>query len=224
MKNITTTLVFLFATVTLSFAQNKEATTTDGRKVILKPDGTWVYGATTTKEKPTPTPTLTSGNDCSYRINEIDDFTGDKKVILNHQDFIIYTSDEMKRYYRKQDFVRCQVYAARINETKAAYFFWTLQTKEAYKLVGSIAQDSKMIVKFRDGETIELNFSKFDVGDTEYDLGYTTYHSFVILDEESVKVLQSKPIEKVRMYWSKGYQDYPVSNAYLFNNQLSCIE
>ena len=220
MKNITTTLVFLFATVTLSFAQNKEATTTDGRKVILKPDGTWVYAATTTKETPTPTPS----NDCSYRTNEIDDFTGDKKVILNEQDFINYTSDEIKRYYRKQDFVRCQVYAARINETKAAYFFWTLQTKEAYKLFGSIAQDSKIMVKFRDGETIELNFLKFDVGDTKYDLGHTTYSSYVILDEESVKVLKSKPIEKVRMYWSKGYQDYPVSNAYLFNNQLSCIE
>ena len=98
-----------------------------------------------------------------------------------------------------------------------------IATKEAYKYFGSIL-DSKIMVKFQDGETIELNFSKSDVGDTKYDYGYTTYSSYVILDEESIKVLKTKPIEKVRMYWSKGYEDYPVSDANLFINQLPCID
>lgn len=220
MKKITTTLFLVFAMVTLTFAQNQEATTADGKKVILKPDGTWEYVETETKEIETPTP----NGDCSYRTNEVDEFTGKKKLVLNEQDFINYTSEELKKYYKKKDYVKCQVYAAKVEETKVAYFYWTLQTKEAYKYFGSIARDSKIMVKFQDGETIELNFSKSDVGDTKYDYGYTTYSSYVILDEESIKVLKTKPIEKVRMYWSKGYEDYPVSDANLFINQLLCID
>ena len=212
-KKSTTFLVF--GILTFAFAQNKEATTNTGKKVILKTDSTWVYKKIETQDP---------SRDCSYRTNEVDEFTGTKKIVLNEQDFINYTSEELKKYYKKKEYVKCQVYVAKVEETKVAYFYWTLQTKEAYKFFGSIARDSKIMVKFQDGETIELNFSKSDVGDTKYDYGYTTYSSYVILDKESIKVLKTKPIEKLRMYWSKGYEDYPVSDQNLFINQLPCID
>jgi hypothetical protein len=219
-KKTITTLFLVFAMEFLTCAQNQQATTVDGKNVILKPDGTWNYLEPETKE----IENQAYYNDCRYRTNEVDEFTGKKKLVLIEQDFINYTSEELKEYYKKKDYVQCKVYVAKIDETKLAYFYWTLQTKEAYKYFGSIAQDSKIMVKFHDGETIELNFSKSDVGDTKYDYGYTTYRSYVILDEESIKLLKTKKIDKVRMYWSKGYQDYPVSNGNLFIDQLPCID
>ena len=31
---------------------------------------------------------------------------------------------------QKKDYVKCQVYAAKVEETKVAYFYWTLQPKK----------------------------------------------------------------------------------------------
>ena len=220
MKKIITTLILLFAMVIITIGQNQEATTTNGKKVILKPDGTWEYLETEMKSIITSSPV----RDCSYKTNEVDEFTGKRKVILNEQDFINYTPEDLKKYYKKKDYIKCQVYTAKIEETKVAYFYWTLLTKNAYKYFGSITKGANLIVKFQDGETIELSFSKSDVGDTNYDQRYTTYSSFVILDDELIKILKTKPIEKVRMYWSKGYEDYPVSDPNLFINQLPCLD
>lgn len=220
MKQITAMLFLVFAVFASVSAQNQEAITIEGKKVTLKSDGTWEY-AKTGKEDIS---TTTSKGDCNYYKNEVDEFTGKKKIILIEQDFINYTSDELKEYFKNKDYVKCQVYCARIEKTKVAYFHWVLQTKDAYKLFGSIAKGSKILLKFKDGETLELKFSKSDIGDTNYDYGYTTYSSYIILDEESIRILKNKEVEKVRMYWGKGYEDYPVSNPKLFVEQLPCIE
>lgn len=219
MKRILTISLLIISSMTMTFAQDQEATTTSGKKVILKSDGTWEYKQEQEVKTITPTPT-----DCSYRTNEVDEFTGKKKLVLNEQDFINYTSEELKEYYKKKDFVNCKVYAARFEDTKVAYFYWTLQTKEAYKYFGSISKGSKIMIKLVNGETFELTFAKYDSGDTKYDYGYTTYSSYVVLDDASIDALKSTEIEKVRMYWAKGYEDYPVSNARLFIDQLPCID
>ncbi|WP_394677374.1 DUF3157 family protein [uncultured Sphingobacterium sp.] len=43
MKKYLLFIIFLFLASTLAIAQNKFATTTDGRTVLLKSDGTWEY-------------------------------------------------------------------------------------------------------------------------------------------------------------------------------------
>ena len=143
---------------------------------------------------------------------------------MKEEKFIGYTSDELKKYYKKKDYVNCQAYCASINETKVIYFYWKLMTKEAYKYFGSIQKGTNLVVKFKDGETLELKFSKYDSGDMNYDYGYTTYSSYIVVDDETIKILKENEIEKVRMYWSKGYEDYPVVGSQLFMKQLPCIE
>jgi hypothetical protein len=44
------------------------------------------------------------------------------------------------------------------------------------------------------------------------------------MDDTQFSELASKEVEKVRMYWSKGYEDYPVMNPTLFNSQLNCLK
>ncbi len=43
MKKFLTTILAVFVVMTFSFGQTQEATTTDGKKVILNADGTWKY-------------------------------------------------------------------------------------------------------------------------------------------------------------------------------------
>jgi hypothetical protein len=219
MKRILNTALVIIASITILNAQTQEATTVSGKKVILNSDGSWKYKET---EQAKPSPAAQS--DCNYTTNEVDEFTGKKKLVLRESDFINYTSEDLKKYYKKKDYINCKVGLAQIENTKAAYFYWVLQTKEAYKYFGSIKKGATIMVKLVNGDTFELMFSKYDTGETKYDYGYTNYSSYVILDQASIDALKSAEIDKVRMSWSKGYEDYPVSNPRLFIDQLSCVE
>ena len=130
------------------------------------------------------------------------------------------------KYYKKKkhSYVECSVYCAKINDTKVAYTSWRLDTKSAYKYFGAIYSDSKFILKFTDGSTLTLVFSNSDSGDTNYDYDYTTYSAYLILSDEQIQDLSTKEIDKVRMYWSKGYESYPVKNPNLFIEQINCIK
>ncbi|MCF8298099.1 MAG: hypothetical protein K9J13_11180 [Saprospiraceae bacterium] len=219
MKKPVITLIVIMVSLTVLFGQNQEATTNNGRKIILKPDGTWEYKL----EQKDSINSITTP-DCSYSSNEVDEFTGKMKIIMNKQDFINYSPDELKKYYSNKDYFSCQVNVAKIENAKVAYFYWTIQTLKAYDYYGSISKGSVIIIKFKNSQTIEIPFAKYDDGDTKYDYGYTIYKNYVILDKSTVDSLKSFEIEKVRIYWSKGYQDYPVSNSKLFINQLPCID
>lgn len=161
--------------------------------------------------------------ECVYSVNETDDFTGTRKKILPKQDFIKYTSESLKKYFKNDDYIKCQIYCAKINDLQAAYVYWTVQTKNAYKYFGSIRNKADFYLKFKDGSTLKLKYAKSTIGDTSYDKGYTTYSSFIILKKEDLDILKAKEVSKVRMTWSKGFEDYPVVNSKLFINQIPCI-
>jgi len=81
-------------------AQDQQATTDDGQKVILKPDFTWKY----LKEDSTKVPDRAkiaisneqNNYDCKYKINEVDEFTNSKKVVLEPSTLIKYRLGQEK--------------------------------------------------------------------------------------------------------------------------------
>lgn len=221
MRFLLITLWIVSTSISMAIAQTQEATTTSGKKVILKSDGTWEFKTATQS----PVKEL-STSDCNYRTNEVDEFTGTKKLVLEADDFINHTDEDLKKYFKKKDteYINCKAYTAKVNDLKVLYTHWTIQSKTAYDTYGFIQKGSKLIIKFVDGSTVELNVASSDTGDTNYDHDYTTYSTYMVLNDDHVSLLKSSEVEKIRMYWSKGYTDFPVFNPRLFINQLPCLE
>jgi hypothetical protein len=219
MRSVSIIILLLTITTSIAYSQTTEATTTEGKKVILKQDGTWEF-----KDDSKSSVKKTFKSDCIYRTNEVDEFTGTKKLVLEADNFVNYTDEELKRFFKNKDYIACKAYTAKVNDLKVLYTFWTIQTKTAFDTYGYITKGSQIIIKFVDGQTLDLKFASSDTGDSNYDRDYTTYSSYLLLDESAVELLQSSEVEKIRMYWSKGYEEYPVSNPRLFINQLPCLE
>jgi len=230
MIKFTITLLILCSISTILFAQDKQATTDGGEKVILKPDFTWEYlkedSINLVDSLNVSNTTNDNINDCSYKTNEIDEFTGVKKQILNPTHLIKYTPESLQKRYSKKsyDFMECTISASSIEGKNAIFYNCIFRSKDIYKTYGSIERDAKIIFKFKDGETLECTFSKYNSGETDYDKGVTIYSSYSILDDEQVKALKKNKINKVRIYWSKGYDNYDAYDPDAFINQLPCIE
>ena len=168
----------------------------------------------------------TQVSNCNFRTKEVDEFTGTSKLVLESEMFIAHTDSSLLKYYKRKphQYVECEIYCAKINDMKVVYTSWRVDTKSAYKYFGAIYKDAKLMFKFTDGTTLTLNYLSSESGDTNYDYNYTYYSSYCLMDDTQFSELASKEVEKVRMYWSKGYEDYPVINPTLFNSQLNCLK
>jgi len=165
-----------------------------------------------------------SQDDCRYSKNEVDEFTGNKTVVTEWEPFIQHTDSALKKYYKKEDYLTADVMGASVSETQAFYVRYKILSDEAYKYFGSISTEAKLILKFSDGETLTLNAAKYDTGDTNYDMDYTFYATYYLLTDDEMEIISTKPIEKVRMYWSKGYEDYECDNPESVLKVMNCVK
>ena len=162
---------------------------------------------------------------CDWQTNEVDEFTGNTKKILNSVNFIAHTDSSLMKYYKKKkyDYLEVDCNFAKINDLYAMYFYITIRTKKAYEYYGAIRSDAKLILILEDTGTLELKFAKSDSGDMDYDGDKTTYASYIILEDWQLEVMDKQKIKKARIYWSKGYEDYDVDNSTIAIDQLNCL-
>jgi hypothetical protein len=161
--------------------------------------------------------------DCKYAKNEVDEFTGDKKVITKPELFVSHTDSVLKKYFKKKDYLTINCYAGNISNYKVVYFSVKIRSKSAYDTYGSIQKGSEIMLK-TNSETITVKSLTYDSGDVDYEDNITTYSFYCLIDEATNKKLVKDSIEKIRIYWSKGYDDYPVVDKDAIKRHLNCVK
>lgn len=162
---------------------------------------------------------------CNFRIDEVDDFTGNLKRVLHRENFVRHTDSLLMKYYKKNDydFFEIELNVGRVNDLYAVYWNILVRSKSGYEYYGAIYKDAKVIFKLENGTTLETTFATSDTGKTDYDKNTTKYSSFIILEDHQMQILDKVPVTKIRVYWSKGYEDYEVDSPNLLVNQLNCF-
>ena len=168
---------------------------------------------------------LLIGQECNFKTNEIDEFTNIEKKITQSELYITHTDSALLKYYNKKNrsYFELSVNSAKINGLKVIYVTIRIDSDKAYKYYGSIAKDAKFIFKLTNGNTITLKSGAYDFGDTNHNGGYTLYSTYLLLDEDNYKSLVETSVDKVRIYWGEGYQDYLVDDPNVLIQQLNCI-
>jgi len=200
MKKIFFTISILAFTVLSAFAQT-EATTNDGKKVILNDDGTWKY-VVTSIEKQAPV----NSSDCSnYISTEVDKVTG--KSIVAAKEMLIVSKDGGKNgfgfYILKSD--------------RGSIIF----SIQAVGAGNCIDDDDKMNVLFRDGTRIEL----VNDGDFNCDAKYTQYFGGVFGRKKELEMFRTKEVETIRIWTSDGYveEDFNSEQSKQLLHTVDCL-
>lgn len=198
MKKMTLTTLFIVSTFVV--LGQTEATTKDGKKVLLHENGTWEY-IKEEKEEPEKTVEKTSkpttSHDCNYNKKEIDEFTGDKKIVLEPQKIA------KKKYYK------LYAYLARVGDQRVVYLNY-------YRDMGCASYDSYAIFKFADGTTAKVKHG----ADTDCD----DYPTFIALIDNVADELKSKKLEKIRLGMSDYYDDIEIEETDYFMKNIGCLE
>ena len=201
MKKITTTLLMVLMTMTFAFGQTQNATTENGKKVILFQDGTWKY-----EEAKKDTTLTTATNDCSQYIETTEDkMTGDKST--SAKETIIVSTDGGKKGF-----------GIFLMQSSRGGSIFSIQAVGA----GScIDEGAKINILFTDGSKLELiNASDFNCKGNA-----TVYFGGSFGKTNQLKELQTKKIQTMRVWTSDSFveKDFTKENSNDFFQIVHCL-
>lgn len=200
MKKITTAIITLLVLTISVFGQTQKATTENGRKVLLKSDGTWIYQDSTNQQVK-----LDSSN-CSNWIKTTEDrVSGTNFTTI--KEYLVISEDGGKTGFGID----------LIQSSKKSIIF----TIKAVGAKGCIDDNAKVNLLFTDGTRLEIETnSKFNCKGE-----LTTYFGGVFGRSEELNDLSSKKIEIMRVWTSNGYveQKFKDLHAEKFKNALNCL-
>jgi len=162
---------------------------------------------------------------CQLVFNDLDEFSGKVRKDVAKELFFTFTNEKMRPYFKNREFISCD---AGLTSFSGEVYFLRLDlevaTEKAQKEYGFLEKGSALIVKMIDGSTVRLTNRKTDMGTLNPLQKSVVYKPQYVISGSQVKSLSKGEVDRVRVVWSTGYEDYEVYELDFFKNQLRCLE
>ena len=161
---------------------------------------------------------------CNVVFDGVDDFSGKKRKEIGKESLFSYTADEMRPYFKDKDYIKCEAYLSSLSGGfKFLSLEITIASENAQRDYGIIEKGSILNIKLMDESNIKLFNNKTDVGIlNELDKSVTFQAQYVVSSGDE-KILRKTEVDKIRLIWSSGYEDYEIYDLDFFINQFRCL-
>ncbi|MBL7806972.1 MAG: hypothetical protein JNN28_04115 [Saprospiraceae bacterium] len=160
---------------------------------------------------------------CAIAATSRDEFSGEISKEMTRSEWFRYTNPALKNYLQGKTHVICEAALATTGPNTALLLTFTIQDANARKAFGRLEQNSIAVIKFLDGSSFTLQNAVPDEGIYNPETEIMTYRARYTLNAEVVKRLRRNEVDKVRIAWSKGYEDYEVQQVDLLIRQAACL-
>lgn len=161
---------------------------------------------------------------CRINFNNIDEYTHKKRIDLEKEILFTYTDPQVAAYFKGRQYIVGEAYLSEyVGDLRYLVMRITINSKTARAEYGYLKSGTLMAVKLLDGETVSLFSSSSDVGIIDDPNNLTSFKVAFPVSRENQRLLQRSLVDKVRITWSTGYEEYDVFNLDFFQNQLSCL-
>ncbi len=134
-----------------------------------------------------------------------------------------YTDEDLRPYFRQQELVTCYASLMQIENNLYLSLEFQIASPDARRNFGILENNSMLRLKSIDGTFINLFNSSADQGKIDPYTGNTIYTGNYLIDRESEKALSKNELDKLRVVWSTGFEDYDIVNLDFLINQFSCL-
>lgn len=100
----------------------------------------------------------------------------------------------------------------------------TIDSESAKNEYGLIEKGSMMILKMVDKSSISIRSRKTTIGRSNEIDKSVIYEASYTIPSGSVKKLKMMELDKVKLIWSTGYEEYEIYETDFFINQLNCFQ
>ncbi|MFT4666675.1 MAG: hypothetical protein ACI8YQ_001331 [Polaribacter sp.] len=162
---------------------------------------------------------------CQLAYNGVDEFSGKKRKQSQKTFFFSHTPERFRSYFKGRDYLVCQGTLISVDETPRSFNIeYTIATDQAAREFGVLEKGSQLILRLIDGGKLILVNNKTATGIIDPVSKTTTYNTSYPLNKSQLKKLREAEVDKVRMIWATGYEDYEVYQVDFFRDLFRCLE
>jgi len=161
--------------------------------------------------------------ECLYAIDSTDSVTGTKRLDLKPGLFFSHTDPDLRPFFKDKDLISCLGALSRIGPYVYLRVEFQIASSHAQSNFGALAEGSLMRFKLMNGEYVSLYNLKTNTGRIDPYSGYTVFSGQYALGKNEIKKLSASELDKMRVLWSTGYEDYDIYNIDFLINQLNCL-
>lgn len=160
---------------------------------------------------------------CVFETDTIDQGTGSVKRALTPSVLFTHTDPDLRPYFRDKDLITCIGRLSSIGPYVYLSIEFQIASSHSQSNFGSLQNGSLLRLKLMNGEYVSLYNLKTNTGRIDPYSGYTIFSGQYGLSKKEMKKLKSTELDKMRVMWSTGFEDYDVSHVDFLINQISCL-
>lgn len=161
---------------------------------------------------------------CSLAVSTRDEFSGETYRETRRDELFRYTNEVMKKVLPPgQPHIVCEAALSNSGANTQLLLTFTIHDPNARKSFGSLAKNSIASLKFLDGDTFTLNSTRNDDGVRDESGQFFIYQAQYPFDATLAKKLRKTELDKLRIAWSTGYEDYEVQGVDVLMGAAKCL-
>jgi hypothetical protein len=160
---------------------------------------------------------------CLLASTSRDEFSGEVSKEMTRSELFRFTNPALRAYLQGKTHVICEASIASTGPNATLLLTFTINDPNARKAFGRLDKNSVATLKFIDGSTFMLQNAVPDDGVFNPETGATIFRAQYPVSADILKKMRRTELDKLRIAWSNGYDDYEVQQVDLLMRQVECL-
>lgn len=161
---------------------------------------------------------------CAFDLETRDEFSGAIYRRTVAVELFRHTPQALKAYLAGKPNVRCNAALASDGTQSTLLLTFIIQDPNPRKAFGKLDKNSQATLWFMDGSSFVLYNQRPDEGFQNPEDQSLIYQGQYLLNAEVLKKMKRNELDKVRIAWGSGYEDYEVHFVQLFMQLSDCFK
>ena len=160
---------------------------------------------------------------CLIDVETRDEFSGELYRRTAAAELFRHTPKVLKNYLKGAPNVLCEASLAASGSKVYLYLTFTINDPNPRKAFGKLEKNSLATLRFMDGSSFDVFNQQLEEETTATREKALVFHALYPLSVDVLKIMKHSYLDRVRIDWSSGYEDYDVQDVRLLEQQLRCL-
>jgi hypothetical protein len=161
---------------------------------------------------------------CVAVRNEVNDKGKPQQIVIERKVIFWHTDDDLRPYFRDQELVTCTGQLSQLDDNVYVTIEFSIASPNAQKNFGALAEGSLLRLRLLDGTNIDLHNLQGDRGHIDAYSGNTIFIGRYYLQKDQQRTLAKNELNKMRVVWNTGYEDYSIYAVDFMIEQFKCLK
>lgn len=160
---------------------------------------------------------------CQMAVNTRDEFSGELYRRTAPVELFRHSPPALKNFLQGKPNVLCEAAIAMAGANATLHLTFTINDPSPRKAFGKLEKNSQVTLWFMDGTSFIIYNQQLEEGVQNPENQSYVYRAQYPLIAEVQKKMRRMELDKIRIAWSSGYEDYDVQYVQLLMQQARCL-